>query len=261
MRLLWDQVGERLFETGVDNGVLYPINNSNEYKPGVAWNGLTAVNESPSGAEPTALYADNVKYLNLMSAETFGATIEAYTYPDEFAACDGSATIAKGATIGQQPRKTFGFCYRTLIGNDIVGQDYGYKLHLVYGCLASPSEQSNATVNESPEAKTFSWSISTTPVNVTGFKATSHLVVDSTVVDEDKLTALENILYGQDVADFDASKTYEVGDLVKHETKTYKCIVAVETPAEWNASDWEESDADIARLPLPNEVATLLAAG
>lgn len=198
--LVWDQTTQKLYETGVDRGVLYPVSN-NAYGTGVAWNGLTAVNESPSGAEPSDIYADNIKYLTLRSAETFGATIEAYTYPDEFAECDGSATVATGVTIGQQTRKSFGLCYRTLIGNDTDGQDHGYKLHLIYGCTASPSEKSYQTVNDSPEAITFSWEVSTTPVNVEGHKPTAQLIVDSTKVDKAKLDTLEAQLYGGESSD------------------------------------------------------------
>ena len=213
-KIVWDQTGERLYETGVNHGVLY-IPTSGDYSKGVAWNGLTAVTESPSGAEATALYADDIKYLNLMSNEEFGCTIEAYTYPDEFAACDGSASLAKGVSIGQQPRKTFGLCYRTTLGNDTDGNDYGYKLHMVYGCLAAPSEKAFSTINDSPEAITFSWEVSTTPVNVAGHKPTALLTIDSTKVDPVKLAALEKILYGS-----------------------------------------EESEA---RLPLPDEIVTLMA--
>lgn len=197
-KIVWDQTGERFFETGVDRGVLYPINNEGKYTPGVAWNGLTAVTESPSGAEPTDLYADNIKYLTMRSAETFGATIEAYTYPDEFGQCDGSAEIATGVIIGQQARKTFGLCYRTLLGNDVDGQDHGYKLHLIYGATASPSEKGYATVNDSPEAITFSWEVSTTPVNVNGFKPTACITIDSTKANPADLASLEEILYGKD---------------------------------------------------------------
>ena len=197
-RIVWDKTGERYYETGVKMGVLYPIQEGGVYTKGVAWNGLTAVTESPSGAEATPLYADDIKYLNLISNEEFGATIEAYTYPDEFAECDGSAALSAGVMIGQQARKTFGLCYRTSLGNDVDGSDYGYKLHLVYGCLAAPSEKSYATINDSPEAITFSWEVSTTPVNVTGFKPTSQITIDSTKVDEVKLKSLEDILYGKD---------------------------------------------------------------
>lgn len=219
-RLTWDTTGERYYETGVKQGVLYPIQADGKYTKGVAWNGLTAVTESPSGAEATALYADDIKYLNLLSNEEFGATIEAYTYPDEFADCDGSAALATGVMIGQQKRKTFGLCYRTTLGNDVDGNDYGYKLHLIYGCLAAPSEKAYATINDSPEAITFSWEVSTTPVNVAGFKPTSQITIDSTKADKTKLAALEDILYGKD------------GD-----TSTEP------------------------RLPLPDEVATLMADG
>lgn len=194
-KIVWDQAGERFYETGVEKGVLYPYSSS-AYASGVAWNGLTAVTESLSGSEPTALYADNIKYLNLMSNEEFGATIEAYTYPDEFAACDGSASIATGVVIGQQKRSTFGLSYVTKLGNDTDGADYGYKIHLIYGALASPSEKSYATVNDSPEAITFSWEVSTTPVEVPGFKPTASVTIDSTKVKAAELAALEAILYG-----------------------------------------------------------------
>lgn len=199
--LVWDQAGQHLYETGVSKGVLYPQSSSGTYPLGVAWNGLTAVTESPSGAEPTALYADDIKYLNILSAEEFAATIEAYTYPDEFAECDGSAELLAGVAIGQQPRKAFGLAYRTAIGNDTDGNDHGYKLHVIYGALAAPSEKAYATVNDSPEAITFSWEVSTTPVNVTGKKPTATVVIDSTKVDAAKLAALEKVLYGSDDAD------------------------------------------------------------
>jgi hypothetical protein len=197
-KLVWDKTGERYYETGVNQGVLYPEGEDGTYANGVAWNGLTAVTESPSGAEVTPLYADNIKYLNLMSAEEFGATIEAYTYPEEFAQCDGSAEIATGVMIGQQNRKTFGLSYKTALGNDVDGNDYGYKLHLIYGALAAPSEKGYATINDSPEAITFSWEVTTTPVPVTGFKPTASITIDSTKVDATKLAALEEILYGKD---------------------------------------------------------------
>ena len=223
-RLTWDKTGERYYETGVKQGVLYPIQADGKYSKGVAWNGLTAVTESPSGAEATALYADDIKYLNLISNEEFGATIEAYTYPDEFAECDGSAALADGVMIGQQKRKTFGLCYKTTVGNDVDGNDYGYKLHLIYGCLAAPSEKAYNTINDSPEAITFSWEVSTTPVNVNGFKPTSQITIDSTKIAEGKktkLTELEDILYGKDSAESDPNNN--------------------------------------PRLPLPDEVATLFA--
>lgn len=213
-RLTWDDTGKRFYETGVKQGVLY-VQDGGEYPTGVAWNGLTAVTESPSGAEPTPLYADDIKYLNLISNEEFGATIEAYTYPDEFMACDGSAELAEGVTFGQQARKTFGLCYKTTLGNDVDGNDHGYKLHLIYGALAAPSEKAYATINDSPEAITFSWEVSTTPVNVTGGKPTASITIDSTKADPTCLTALEDVLYG-------------------------------------------DADGDGPRLPLPDEVKTLM---
>ena len=216
-KLVWDQTGERLYETGVKKGVLYVQDSGGTYPKGVVWNGLTTVTESPSGAEATPLYADDIKYLNLMSTEELGGTVEAYTYPDEFAECDGSASIATGVLIGQQPRKTFGMAYTTTLGNDVDSNAHGYKLHLIYGALASPSEKSYSTINDSPEAITFSWEFSTTPVNVDGFKPTANIVIDSTKATPEKLTALEKILYG--------------------DTETE------------------------ARLPLPDEVASIMSAG
>lgn len=221
-KLVWDKTGERLYETGVSQGVLYPMDTNGTYNLGVAWNGLSAVTESPSGAEASPTYADNIKYLNLISAEEFGGTIEAYTYPDEFAACDGSAELTEGVMIGQQSRKTFGLCYKTLLGNDTEDTEYGYKLHLVYGAKAAPSEKGYATVNDSPEALTLSWELTTTPVSVTGFKPTACLIIDSTKVDASKLAALETILYGTD---------------------------ATTTPV---------APAVVARLPLPDEIASLM---
>ena len=197
-KIVWDQSGQRLYETGVKMGVLYVQDASGTYPKGVAWNGLTAVNETPSGAEATPLYADDIKYLNLRSAEDFGATIEAYMYPEEFEQCDGSAELAPGVKIGQQARNAFGLCYRTVLGNDIAGNDYGYKLHIIYGATAAPSEKSYATINDSPEAITFSWEVNCTPVEVEGFKPTASLVIDSTKVDAGKLAALEAKLYGGD---------------------------------------------------------------
>lgn len=194
-KLVWDQTGERIYETGVDHGVLYPMTPTG-YGNGVAWNGLTAVTESPSGAEANPLYADNIKYLNLISAEEFGATIEAYTYPEEFGQCDGTAELAPGVLVGQQQRKAFGLSYRTKIGNDTDGQDLGYKLHLIYGAMASPSEKAYNTINDSPEAITFSWELSTTPVEVPNMKPTAIITIDSTKVNSAKMTALEAALYG-----------------------------------------------------------------
>lgn len=198
-KLVWDKVGERIYETGVRQGVLYPQDvTTGEYQAGVAWNGLTSVSESPSGGEPKPIYADDIKYLNLLSAEEFGATVEAYTYPDEFAACDGSIDVVPGVRVNQQKRQPFGLSYRTVIGNDLEGEDYGYKLHLVYNAMAAPTEKSYETINDSPEAITFSWEITTTPAEVTGYKPTAHLEIDSTKADKDALALLEALLYGDE---------------------------------------------------------------
>lgn len=216
-KLVWDESGKKLYETGIQQGVLFPRNASGAYPAGYAWNGLISVTESPSGAEASPLYADNGKYLNLMSAEEYGATIEAYTYPDEFAACDGSAELAEGVLVGQQTRSTFGLAYKTLVGSDTQGDAHGYKLHLIYGALAAPSEKAYQTVNDSPEAITFSWELTTTPVAVTGKKPTACITIDSTKADAAKLALLEKKIFG-DTA----------------------------TPAS---------------LPLPDEIATMFAAG
>lgn len=199
-KLKWDESGKRLYETGVKQGVLYVMNDG-AYGAGVAWNGLTAVTESPSGAEATPLYADDIKYLELYSAEEFGATIEAYTYPDEFGACDGTVTLEKGIIIGQQTRSTFALCYRTTIGSDTKGNKHGYKLHIVYGCKASPSEKAYSTINDSPEAITFSWEVTSTPVEVTGQEPTSTIVLDSTKLKPATMTAVEAKLYGDTSAE------------------------------------------------------------
>ena len=216
-KIEWDKTGERLFETGIDHGVLYPQAAGGTYPKGVAWNGLTAVTESPSGAEPTPLYADNIKYLNLMSVEEFGFTIEAYMYPDEFAECNGEGSLVQGVTIGQQKRKAFGMSYRTLIGNDVDGDSHGYKLHLIYGALAAPSEMARNTVNDNPEAATMSWECSTTPVTVDKFKPTSHIIIDSTKADPTKLAALEKKLYGDNVAEAALPLPNEVAEIMKTE--------------------------------------------
>ena len=213
-KLVWDQTGERLYETGVKQCVLY-VQEGGNYPKGVAWNGITAVTESPSGAEASPLYADDIKYLNLMSNEEFGATIEAYTYPEEFEQCDGSAELAPGVTIGQQVRKTFGLCYRTTVGNDVEGNEHGYKLHIIYGALAAPSEKAYASINDSPEAITFSWEVSTTPVNVTGAKPTASLTIDSTKVDTTKLAELEDILYGSEDEEARLPLPDEIATLMK----------------------------------------------
>ena len=221
--ITWDETGKRFYETGVDHGVLYPISEAGKYTPGVAWNGLTALTETTEGAEIEDLYADNIKYLSLLSAETFGGTIEAYTYPDEFMECDGSKELAAGVVAYQQTRKTFGLCYRTVLGNDVDGNDFGYKLHIIYNALAAPSEKAYATINDSPEAITFSWEVTTTPVNVPGFKPTASITIDSTKADKSKLASLEEILYGKDAP----------------------------------SNGGEGTDP---RLPLPDEIATLMSA-
>ena len=199
-KIVWDAVGQRLYESGVDHGVLY-VQQGDAYGPGIAWNGLTSVTESPSGAESNPQYADNIKYLNLVSAEEFGATIEAFTYPPEFAVCDGTAAPSKGLAIGQQTRKPFAFSYRTKVGNDTRGQDFGYKLHIVYGCQAAPSEKQYQTINDSPEAISFSWDVTTTPVPVTGYKPTALITLDSTKIDAAKLKTIEDSLYGTDAGE------------------------------------------------------------
>ena len=214
-KIVWDESGKRTYETGVRKGVLYLQDAQGAYTKGVAWNGLTAVTESPSGAEPTALYADDIKYLELFSAEEFGATIEAYTYPAEFEKCDGSASLGTGVTIGQQDRATFGLCYRTVLGNDVKGSEFGYKLHLIYGAKAKPSEKGYQTINDSPEAITFSWEVSTTPVNVAGFKPTACVTIDSTKIDPEKLTQIETLLYGDTSAEAKLPLPDEIAQIVK----------------------------------------------
>lgn len=234
-KLQWDQVGERFYETGVSKGVLYPVTDG-VYGKGVAWNGLTNVNESPEGAEATALYADNIKYLNLLSNETFKATIEAYTYPDEFAECNGEIAIATGVIVGQQKRKTFGFAYQTKIGND-VDTDLGYKIHLVYGCVAAPSQKGYNTVNDSPEAITFSWEVSTTPVEVPGMKPTALLTIDSTKVDPDKLAVLEAVLYGDNSNDARLPLPAEVAEIITGKTVSSITITTAPTKTTYTAGE------------------------
>lgn len=267
-KIKWDQIGEKKYKTGVDHGVLYPQKNG-AYPKGVAWNGLTAVNKTPSGAEDNKLYADNMQYLNLKSAETLGLTIECYMYPDEWAECNGEAELADGVFLGQQRRNTFGFCFRNKLGNDTEGEDYGFELNLVYGCSASPSEQSNQTINDSPEAATFSYEVSTTPINVSGvgpdgkpYKPAASITVDSTKVSREKLVKLEEILYGKDgvyVKTMDSSFTDE---------KEYFELVNgsyVKTSDEAMMPGKDYYDETVApvdgRLPLPDEIKTLFAAG
>lgn len=257
----WDKSGEKLYETGVDHCVLYPYNTvSSYYGPGVAWNGITSIAESPSGAEANPFYADNIKYINLFSAEEFGATVGAYMYPDEFKECDGSKEIAPGVYIGQQDRKVFGLCYRTILGNDTENNNHGYKLHLVYGAMASPSEQTYNTINDSPELNEMSWELTTTPVNVEGAKPTATLTIDSTKVDATKLKALEDILYGITANAYDATKKYAVGDYAIQSNKLYRCKTAVTAAEAFDSTKWTEIDPPVPRLPLPGEVAELLAA-
>lgn len=216
-KLVWNEAGKRLYETGVDRGVLYVSDGSGGYQKGVVWNGLVSVNESPSGAEATPLYAGNVKYVELMSNEEFGASIEAYTYPEEFEQCDGSAELANGITIGQQPRKSFGLCYRTKIGNDTAGDEHGYKIHLIYGAKAAPTEKSYTTINDSPEAITFSWEITTTPIEVAGHKPTATLTIDSTKVTPTALTAIETKLYGDTTGEATLPTPAEILALIAEE--------------------------------------------
>ena len=214
-KLVFDAVGSRFFETGVKNGVLFVQGENGEYENGVVWNGLTAVTESPSGAEATPLYADDMKYVVLYSTEEFGATIEAYTYPEEFEQCDGSAQLGAGITIGQQQRKSFGLVYKTVIGNDVQGQDLGYKIHIIYGAKAAPSEKAFATINDSPEAVTFSWEVSTVPVPVEGHRPTSTLVIDSTKVDTEKLAAIEDKLFGSEAEESTLPLPDEIAQMLK----------------------------------------------
>lgn len=270
MKLLWDQTGEKVYETGTDRGVVYNkvLENKKGYGNGAAWNGLTAVTESPSGAEATDLYADNIKYLTMRSAEEYGGTIEAYTYPDEFAVCDGSAMPANGVVIGQQNRRAFGFCYRSVVGNDTQLNDFGYKLHLVYNATASPSEKSYSTINDSPEAITFSWEYTTVPeaVNVKDangnqYKPTSQITIDTTKAPKAKVEALEEILYGKDGTisyptftgtDFEATTTY-------YEKVSDEYVITTDSTPDASKTYYtkEETGGTEARLPLPDEVLTM----
>lgn len=263
-KLIWDQTGERKYETGVKNGILFPQASDGSYEAGVAWNGLTSVTESPSGAESTALYADDIKYLNLLSTEEFGATVEAYTYPDEFKQCDGSAEVAPGVVIGQQKRKQFGLAYKTTIGNDTDGNDHGYKLHLIYNCLAAPSEKAYSTVNDSPEAITFSWELSTTPVNVEGFKPTACVTIDSVKCKPEKLATLEEILKGKDHELLKSQPEDWTTNYTKYFEKKDGKFVAV-TAGSGSAPEWAENKyyaPDVApRLPLISELTKIFAEG
>lgn len=266
-KIVWDQVGQHLYETGTDRGVVYPADSNGAYPKGYGWNGLTGYTESPSGADETALYADNIKYLSLRSAEEFGATITAYSYPDEFARLDGSASPTSGVTLYQQARSSFGLCVRTLIGNDIDTNDHGYKLHLVYGLTASPSERAYSTVNDSPEAIEFSWELKSIPVTVANYKPTSVITIDSTKVDARKLAALEDILYGVDAGEtryvattdttVDTEKTYYQ---YNESTGAYTAVTPVgsENPSSEGWYEQTTTTAADARLPLPNEVISLM---
>lgn len=242
-KLIWDQIGERTYETGVDHAVLFPSVNGT-YPKGVAWSGITNITESPSGAEPNPFYADNIKYLNLMSAEDFSASIGAYTYPTEFEECDGSAEVAPGVLIGQQTRKVFGLSYRSKIGNDTDGQDHGYKLHLVYNALAAPSERSHQTVNESPEPTELSWEVSTTPVEVPGYKPTAHFTIDSTRTDARKLKMLEDIIYGTEKTEPRMPMPAEIIELMTAPLPTEVTVTATDGKTkryEKSVSDLQES--------------------
>lgn len=266
-KIVWDQVGQHLYETGTDRGVVYPADSNGAYPKGYGWNGLTGYTESPSGADETALYADNIKYLSLRSAEEFGATITAYSYPDEFARLDGSASPTAGVTLYQQARSSFGLCVRTLIGNDIETNDHGYKLHLVYGLTASPSERAYSTVNDSPEAIEFSWELKSIPVTVANYKPTSVITIDSTKVDARKLAALEDILYGVDAGEtryvattdttIDSEKTYYQ---YNESSKTYTAVTPAgsENPATEGWYEQTTTTTSDARLPLPDEVIALM---
>jgi len=267
-KLVWDATGERFYETGVKNAVLYPVVEGS-YSTGVAWNGITGITESPSGAEATALYADDIKYLNLISAEEFGATIEAYTYPDEFKKCDGSDSIATGVVIGQQDRQMFGLCYRTTKGNDTESNAYGHMLHIIYGCLASPSEKAYSTINDSPEAITFSWEVKTTPVNVTGFKPTATVIIDSTKCDATKLATLEAILYGsdgtQEYVEFTGTAFVQGTDYYERTGAGTEQSPYVYTKTSDSSYDSEKTyytletvGASNPRLPLPDEIARIM---
>lgn len=264
----WDQTGQRKFKTGVDHGVIYPQRNG-IYPKGFPWNGLTTVTKTPSGAEDNKLYADNMQYLNIKSAETLGLTIECYMYPDEFAECNGESEIADGVSLGQQRRNTFGFTYRNKLGNDTEGEDYGFELNLIYGCSAAPSEQSNQTINDSPEAATFSYEISTTPVNVSGvgpdgkpYKPTASITIDSTKVSREKMVAIEKILYGTEGeytktsdTSFDSSKDY-------YELVDGEYVKTTDTTVDSSKDYYEQTTAPVeGRLPFPDEVKTIFAAG
>lgn len=261
-KIVWDATGEHFYETGVRNGVLYVMSTaqgtSGTYPEGVAWNGLTSVSESPDGAEANDFWADDMKYLSIRGAEDFKGSINAYTYPEEFAQCNGEASIATGVIASQQFRKTFGLCYRTTVGNDVAGNDYGYKLHIIYGATVSPSEREYQTINDSPEPIEFSWDFETVPVTVEGHRPTALLTIDSSTVGAPGMEALEAVLYGVDAPAFSTSSTYDVGDYVTYETKVYVCKTKISTAGAWDSTKWTEIENPGPRLPLPAEVITLV---
>lgn len=266
-KLLWDQSGERTYETGVDHGILF-VQNAGVYGDGVAWNGLTTVTESPSGAEASAIYADNIKYLNLYSAEEFGCTIEAYTYPDEFGVCDGSADIATGVSIGQQERKSFGFAYRTRLGNDQDGDSYGYKLHLIYGCRASTTQKGYSTVNDSPEAINFSWEVTTTPITVKGYKPTANVIIDSTKSDSAKLAQINAIIEGTDDTytllssePADWSTNFTSYYTKNASTDQYEAVTGETAPTFAADTYYSKTVGAASRLPLPDEIMKIFSEG
>lgn len=260
-RLKWDQAGEKLYETGVSNAALYPMEDGS-YPAGYVWNGISSISENPTGGEPNPIYADNIKYLNLVGIEELEGTIEAYMYPDEFKACDGSEEIVPGITIGQQNRKLFGLAFKTILGNDEKLNAYSYKLHLIYGMLAAPSEKNYETVNDNPDASSMSWDYSTTPVRY-GDKSTANITIDAHTVAAThaaELAVLDAILFGADADEFSASKTYKVGDLVMNDDVLYCCKTAVSTPAAFDDDDWIEIETPGPRLPLPDEIASIFGA-
>lgn len=265
-KLVWDAIGDRLYETGVENCALYRLGTGTDlgkYVDGVAWNGITSIAQNRTGADANDVYADDIKYLTLRGVEKEEGTIEAYTYPEEFEECDGTANFGSGVpglVVHQQPRKGFGLAYKTILGNDQAYEDYGYKLHLIYGCTCSPSEKSYSTINDSPEAITFSWSFTTTPVAVSGKKPASSLEIDSTKANATALARLEAVLFGAD--EFDATKSaYAVGDMVTYENKLYQCNTAISAAAAWASAKWTKvSDTTVPGMPLPDEVVTLLTA-
>lgn len=267
-KIRWDLTGERKFKTGVDHGVIYPQKNGS-YPKGYAWNGLTTVNKTPSGAEDNKIYADNMQYLNIKSAETLGLTIECLMYPDAFEACNGESELADGVTLGQQRRNTFGFSYRNKIGNDTEGEDFGFEINLVYGCSATPSEQSNQTINESPQQATFSYTISTTPVNVSGvgpdgkpYKPSASVTIDSTKVSREKLVALEEILYGKDGVYTKTTDTSFDSDKDYYELIDNEYVKTTDTIFDSSKDYYEETTAPVdGRLPFPDEIRTMFAAG